>query len=352
VALTIAGGQVCRWRARVPLQQVSQMFRVTSLSKMDDRQLNRWIKRVLLLLVVGTIAFAAFYAVDRWRPATTPIVDQRLAALEQAVRNKPDDVASRGQLADTYVAKGRFDDALVQYDAILATGKEVELATYGRAGAYLGLKRLDDAAKEYQAVVDIAKGGEMANVDPMLEAAYYSLGSIAMQQAKPADAITVLEKALAIKRSDADALYLIGTAYVATGDTSKAETALRAAVAFVPIGWSEPYTALAQGFTKAGENAMAEWAGAMADLASGKPDLAEPRLLAIADGDAAVDAAIGLGLLYETKGDTATAAEWYGRALATSPDNAAARLGMGRVGPGPSTLPALPVPGAPAGGTN
>ena len=48
------------------------MFRVTSPTKMDDRQLSRWIKRTLLLLVVGTIAFVAFYALDRWRPATTP----------------------------------------------------------------------------------------------------------------------------------------------------------------------------------------------------------------------------------------------------------------------------------------
>ena len=330
------------------------MFRVTSIAKMDDRQLNRWIKRALLLLFVGTIAFVAFYALDRWRPATAPIVDQRLAALEQAVRDKPDDVASRGQLADTYVAKGRFDDAVVQYDAILASGKADELAKYGRAGAYLGLGRVDDAATDYQAVVEIASGGEMANVDPMLEAAYYSLGSIAMQQAKPADAIPFLEKALAIKRSDADALYLVGTAYVATGEMDRAETALRAAVAFVPIGWSEPYTALEQGFTKAGRTAMAEWAGAMADLAAGKPDLARPRLLAIADGDAGVDAAIGLGLVYETQGDTATAAVWYDKALAKSPDNAAARLGLGRVGAGinASPLPALPVPGAPAGGTN
>ncbi len=158
------------------------MFRVTSLAKMDDRQLNRWIRRLVLLLFVGTIAFAAFYTFDRWRPATTPIVDQRLAALEQAVRDTPDDVASRGQLADTYVAKGRFDDAIVQYDMIIEAGKDVELATYGRAGAYMGLDRLDDAARDYQAVVDIAKDGEMANADPMLEAAYYSLGSIAMQE--------------------------------------------------------------------------------------------------------------------------------------------------------------------------
>jgi tetratricopeptide (TPR) repeat protein len=87
----------------------------------------------------------------------------------------------------------------------------------------------------------------------------------------------------------------------------------------------------------------------MADLAAGKPELAEPRLLAIATSDAALDVAIGLGLLYETTGDTATAAEWYGKALALSPDNAAARLGMGRVGPSTTALPALPTPGAPGG---
>ena len=139
---------------------------------------------------------------------------------------------------------------------------------------------------------------------------------------------------------------------MATGETDKAETALRSAVDFVPIGWSEPYVALAEGFTKAGRTAEAEWAGAMADLAAGKPELAEPRLLAIANGDAAVDAAIGLGLLYETKGDTATAAGWYGKALAIDPQNAAARLGMSRVGPGATSLPALPTPGAPGGGND
>ncbi len=92
----------------------------------------------------------------------------------------------------------------------------------------------------------------------------------------------------------------------------------------------------------------------MADLASGKPELAEPRLKAITDGPAAVDAAIGLGLLYERTGDTGAAADWYGKALAASPDNAEARLGLGRVsaGDGASPLPALPTPGAPAGGSN
>ena len=92
------------------------MLRVTSLTKMDDRQLNRLIKRVALILVAGTVLFTGFYILDRWRPASTPIVDRRLSALEQQVRDKPDDIAARGTLADTYVAKGRFEDAVVQYN--------------------------------------------------------------------------------------------------------------------------------------------------------------------------------------------------------------------------------------------
>jgi tetratricopeptide (TPR) repeat protein len=324
------------------------MFRVTSLTSMDERQLNRWIKRIGLLLVAGVVLFTAFYFVDRWRAPAAPIVDRQLSALEQAVRDSPEDIAARGRLADRLVAKGRYEDAIVQYDLILDAGKEEQLARFGRAAAYMGLEQYDLAAADYERVVEIAAGGEMANVDKLLEAAYYRLGSIAMIQDRPADAIPHLEKALVIKRSDADALYLIGIAYTATGKTDRAIVALRSAVDFAPLGWSEPYTAMADAYSKAGSPAMAEWAGAMADLAVGRADLAEPRLKAITDAAAALDVAIGLGLLYETKGNSPVAAEWYGKALTLDPDNAAARLGLARVKPVGTSLPALPTQAAPA----
>jgi tetratricopeptide (TPR) repeat protein len=319
---------------------------IASLAKRPEGELDRLIKRIGAILLVGALIFTAFYLFDRWRPATPAIADQKLAALEQAVRDDATDVAARGQLADLYVVKERYQEAITQYNAILETGKAEELAKMGRAGAYMGLEQYDLAAADYQAVVDIAKGGEMANVDPTLEAAYYSLGLIEMKQGRPAEAIPFLESALRIKRSDADALFVIGQAYAQTGATDRAEIALRRAVAFVPIGWSEPYTALADAFTKAGRAAMAEWASAMADVAVGKLDAAEPRLKAIVDTDAAVDAAIGLGLLYETRGEIAEAALWYTAALEKDPTNDAARLGLGRVGAVPTAAPTLPAPGA------
>jgi len=304
----------------------------TVLRDLNDQQLSRAIRRLAVLLAILAVAFVAFYAFDRWRAPATPIIDQKVASLEQAVRDTPNDLVVRGQLADTYVQLGRYEEAITQYDQILATGQEQEPALFGRAAAYLGLDRLDESIADYLAVVEIARDGEMANVDPTLESAYYNLGLIALRQDRPTDAVTYLESALQINRADADALFLAGQAYTLTGALDRAELALRRAVQFVPIGWAEPYAAMVTLFTDAGRPAMAEWASAMADLAGGHPELAEPRLMAIKDADAALDVAIGLGLLYETTGDTTAAATWYAAALDLDPANAAAALGLGRVG--------------------
>jgi tetratricopeptide (TPR) repeat protein len=299
----------------------------------SDQDLSRWTKRLGLLVILVFFAFVAFYAVDRWRPAAPSIIDQQVAALEQGVRDNPNDIVTRGRLADAYVSQHRLEEAVAQYDIIIAAGAELEAAHMGRAAAMLGLERLDEAAADYGAVVEIAAPGEMANVDLTLEAAYYGLGSIALKQGLTSDAIAYLEKALAIKRSDADAEYLLGRALIANGETEKAITILRAAVVFVPVGWSEPYAALAEAYTALGDAAHAAWAEGMASLASGDVTDAETALLALGDGPAALDAAIGLGLLHETRGDNADAVTWYERALAIDPDDNAARLGLNRVGP-------------------
>ena len=329
------------------------MFRITSLTDISDRQLDRLVKRIAAILLIGLIAFVGFYVFDRWRMPAPPMIDQRTAALEGAVRDDPADITSRGQLADLYVATARYPEAIAQYDAILATGKEEELAHFGRGTALKASGDLDGAIVDFQAVVDIARDGEMAHVDPMLNAAYFALGSIALEQARPKDAVTHLLAAVTIKRSDADALNLLGRAYVGAGEPENAIEPLKRAIAFVPLGWTEPYTTLAQAYAATGNTARSEWAGAMAVLSGGDPTGARTRLLAISDGDAALEAAIGLGLVSETLGDGMAAAEWYGKALAIDPANAEARLGLGRVSsPDASAapLPDLPKPGQIEGG--
>jgi tetratricopeptide (TPR) repeat protein len=317
------------------------MFRVTSLTEMPDAQLNRWIKRIGLLLLVGVVAFIAFYAVDRFRAPAASIADREIAQLEEAVRTNPTDLAARGQLADTYFAVGRNDDAIALYTQIIDTGKEQRPALYGRARVYETKGDLAAAKADYQKVVDLSIGAEMAAVDAVLARTYYGLASIALQEGTPQEAVDLLTKSLAIRRTDADSLSLLGLAYVRAGTPDKAIEPLQAAILFVPVGWADPYTSLAEAYGALGQPEMAESAAAMAQAQSGDPGGATKRLEAIADGPAALDARISLGLVAEQAGDSAPAAEWYGRALELDPQNKAATMGLSRVTTGTQSHPSI-----------
>lgn len=326
------------------------MSRVTSLTNMPEAQLNRWIKRIGLLFVVVLVAFVAFYAVDRFRPAATPIIDRELLALEEAVRTDPADIASRGRLADLYVAAQRYDDAIAQYSEVLRTGKADEAAYAGRGVTYQLKGELDAAAADFTKVIEIGLGGEMANVDPMLQTAYYGLGAIALAQDRADDAIDSLLKALAINRGDADTMNLLGAAYVKAGQAEKAVEPLRRAILFVPSGWPDPYRSLADAYAATGETEQAEWAAAMAQGQAGDVPGAVARLEVIADGKAALDARIGLGLLAETSGDNAAAGDWYRKALELDAENQAAQFGLGRItDPTEGHASLMPVPSAEGG---
>jgi len=311
------------------------MSRVTSLTSMPEAELNRWIKRIGLLLIIGIVAFVAFYAVDRFRASPAPIVDREMTILEELVRADPADAVARGQLADLYFAKARFEDAATQYTLLIDAGKQVELASLGRGRSYQKLELYDQAIPDFQKVIEIALTGEMASVDPILAAGYYGLGTTYLAQAKPRDAIEPLSKALAIQRADADVLYALATAFIDSDQPKDAIQPLNLAVALVPTGWPEPYLALETTYAKLGDADHAEWAGAMAAFAGGDAATAETRLLAITDGPLALEAMVGLGVLKEKTGDTGAAAEWYRKVLAIDPANTTAKLGLGRV-----TLPA------------
>jgi tetratricopeptide (TPR) repeat protein len=307
------------------------MFRVTSLTKMPEAQLNRWIKRIGLLLFVGIVAFVAFYAIDRFRFSPAPIVDQELATLEELVRADPADGVSRGQLADLYYAKGRFDEAITQYTLLIDAGKSVQLASLGRGKSYQRSEQYEQSIPDFEKVVEIGLTSEMAAVDPILAAGYYGLGTTYLAQDKPKEAVEPLAKALAIQRTDADVLYALATAYVDSGEPEKAIEPLNLAVALVPNGWAEPYMMLEQAYTGMDDADHAEWAGAMAAFAAGDADTAEQRLEKITGGGAALEAAVGLAVINEVTGDTGSAATWYAKALEIDPTNMSAQLGLGRV---------------------
>jgi len=67
---------------------------LASLTRISEGELDRLIKRIAAILVVGTLVFVGFYVFDRFRMPAPSMVDQTIASLEAAVREDPADVPS------------------------------------------------------------------------------------------------------------------------------------------------------------------------------------------------------------------------------------------------------------------
>ncbi len=298
----------------------------------DDRMLNRAIKLMALILLVGVPSIAALYWMDRHVDAPAPLADRTVSAAEDAVRANPNDLAARNHLAAAYVSAKRYDDGIAQFGQILDRDPINRAALLGRGLAYVATERYDTAATDFQALVDAAGTGEFAATDPQLQQAYYELGVVALEQGRPADAITPLQQALQINAADADALYRYGMALIGTGDAASGVKALQRAVTFVPSGWCEPYAGLVTGFTALGDTAGTGWANGMVAFCGGRLDEATAALSTLTTGPRRTEALLGLALVAATGGDAATAMGYYQEVLATDPNNTSALIGLGQLG--------------------
>jgi tetratricopeptide (TPR) repeat protein len=321
---------------------------------MSSNGLRRLALAAALVLLVCTPIVAIGYLLDQHTDPGPTLADRRSADLEDAVRKQPRDIGLRLSLAATYLAAERSQDALGQYDAIIKVAPDNAVALLGKAGILEDGGDLAGAKPLYQHAVDVRKDGEMAKADADLQQAYYGLGSIAVKQGGFADAIAALESSVRIDSTDADAWYLLGVAQLGDGSPEQAVQAERKAVMFVPTEWSEPYETMAKAYAAQGLTANVAYALAMVDLVAKRYPEARQRLLPLANGPAAADATLGLGLVAEKQGDTADAIGWYRKALALDPHSLSASGGLGRLGidaPSPSTAPASEAPsGSPASG--
>jgi tetratricopeptide (TPR) repeat protein len=327
----------------------SKTTRLTAPGALDDKTINRLIRIMVAVLVVGLPTIGLVYYLDRHVDSGPTIAARTVIAAEEAVRQNPNQLSTRIVLAQAYVADNRSGDAMAQFTIILRSEPANASGLLGRGDLYREAGQLDQAAADYQALIEVAKGGEMAGSDRTLEAAYYGLGSVLYAQHKPRDAATQLANALSVDRTDADALDLMGLSLIAIGDYQNAVSALNDAITYVPVGWCDPYAHLAQAYNGELDGDGVAYANGMVALCQGQLEAAERALLPLLSGAHSGDALVGLGLIAEQRGDAAAAADYYQRVLAVSPDDFAAQTGLGRVG-APAT--GVPTSAAPTGSTN
>ena len=312
----------------------------------SDRTLNRLIVGAVIVLLIGIPAIGVIYFLDRNVDPGPSMIQRTVDGAEAAVRNEPNKLSARLQLAGAYLAAERYADSVAQYTEVIAAEPANRNALLGRGKALLGSGDLAGAKRDFQTMVDDAVTGEMANADPQLQESYYLLGSIALKESRPADGEDLLLMALRIDRADADAMNLLGTAYLANGKPKDAVDVLRRAVAFVPTGWCEPYAQLTQAYTAVGDADGTAYAAGMVAFCEGRPDEATAKLQPLTNGAVAVDAMLGLALIAASQGDPATASTFYTKVLEKDPENFSALTGL--KGLATSDHGATPGPSAPA----
>ena len=171
----------------------------------------------------------------------------------------------------------------------------------------------------------------MANIDTVLETAYYFLGECYMKLDRPDEAISVLEAALDISHTDADALYQLGLAYQATGRPKAALEQYRKAVRLVP-DFAEVYTGMIESYSALDQSEHLAYARGMQAFCLQDYGTAQALLTQAAEAlPEFVPAFLGLGLTYERLGELQAALTAVQRAVDLDPNDLAARQALGRI---------------------
>jgi tetratricopeptide (TPR) repeat protein len=346
-------------------------MRVARPTTITDKTLNRAIKLVGLLLVVGVIAFVLYYWNDRRVGGAPSIADQAVTQAEAQVQKTPNDVAARDHLAAAYIDDNRLQDGIAQFGEALKLSPTDRAALLGRGIAYIKVSQLDTtsvadkasqlvlAAADFQKFIDNNATGEFAAQDPQLEQTYYELGTVQLQQGDAKTAADTLQKALKIDGTDADALYSLGAAFDKLGRQSDAVQVLKLAVSFVPTGWCEPYQELVTAYTGLKQADGTAWATGMVAMCNKQYDQAVAALTPLVNGPMKVDALMGLGYAAANQDDNGAAAKYFTQVLAVDPQNQSAIIALNGLTdvhasgipgmPSPSSAPSLaasPTPGA------
>ncbi len=298
----------------------------------DSRRLQLLVIQVGVVVVGVLIAFSAFYYWDRYVSfGDQSPIEVNISDLEVAVREEPQDPERRIALAESYLGQGRFDDALYQANQVIESFPDIDRAYLIAGIASVRMGEYGDAIEPLEVFADIRDDADTAGSDLMLETAYYFLGESYLSTDQPEKAIEVLEKAILIDRTDADALYRLGEAYIITEQPEEALGYLHRAVRLVP-DFIEAYTAMIEAYSATGEADYVAYARGMQAFSMGDFDTALIHLEAAAEAlDDFAPAHVGLGLVYEKMTDYQKALAEIEYALSLDPTDLVAQQALGRL---------------------
>jgi tetratricopeptide (TPR) repeat protein len=298
----------------------------------DNGVLGKLILLVFAAFVVVTVVFAGYYYWDRYvHLGDESPVEKGGAHLEEMVRDNPDEPSARLALAQYYMDSGSYEEAINQSEQILKVFPENDGALLINGVSQVRMGQPEAAIEPLEAFVAIHEEGEMAKVDTLLEASLYFLGESYLAIGETDQAINSLNKAIAINKTDADALYLLGLAYNAGGQHQMAVDQFHSAILFVP-DFTEAYQGMIESYTALGQPSYVAFARGMEAYSTKDYQTARTHLeRAIGGLPSFAPAHVGLGLTLEQIGNMKEAKASLERALELHPNDFMATHALGRI---------------------
>jgi tetratricopeptide (TPR) repeat protein len=293
---------------------------------------QRAIRVVSIALIASVALFGSYYFWDRYiHLGDQSPLERDIQYMQDVIREHPQDLEARIALAEYYLGKGMHRDALDQATQILAQYPDNEGALLISGVARVRLNQPEAALDPLTRFVSLRKDRPMAQEDRPLQAAYYFLGESYANLGRHSQAIPALKAALAISSTDADALYELGLAYQAIGQSQTAVEYYHQAVRFVP-DFAEAYAGMVESYTALGQPHHLAYAQGMQAFCVGDYETARVHLETAAQAlpDFA-PAFLGLGLTYEKAGDLEAALTATQRALELAPSDFAVRQTFERI---------------------
>lgn len=149
--------------------------------------------------------------------------------LTRSLQWNPTDSDGWYQLGRTKYNENRFNEAIAAFKKCLAIDSENVKAEENLGLAYAGMGEVSEAIKAYQTAIHWQTASTAKDVE-----AYFALGSLLLDQNRPADAIPVLIQATQIAPSVSQGHELLGKSYLQTQDLPKAQAELEQAVSLSP----------------------------------------------------------------------------------------------------------------------
>lgn len=318
----------------------------------------------LAVVVIGLGAYLGIsvWAQNRADVSATP-ASRAIDALSQKVRQDPNNIAVRMQLAQAFSVAGRDQDAIRQYELVLKINDTFVPALSGLGFTALRNKDWKTGEGYFRRVVSLMEGTEDRPSNASLETAYFYLGTALMEQKKYEEAIGTFKAAIRMRRDASDSHYALAKCYQKINVMDGYREELKLTLLFDPAmpeanydygqlllkdgdvaGAAEhfrtsvneaPGVKLPQEALESLGDADARLATAQKLQADGalKKALVEARVAVALDPDS-VEARLLLAGLFEKTKQPEKAADAYRGVLDVDPGNAQARAGLKRVDSG------------------